>query len=125
MRVKPHKERPAQARRKQRREEFWIELCGWPIPARNTEWGRTAIKISTPLRAIFLHLWPHACHPSRLGQQFQFFGVESRLQRSVGAVHADLEHRNDRSRVAWVADVTPITWRYPDAIADIQLGPRL
>lgn len=36
---KPHEEKPAQARKKERGEEFWIEVCGRPVPARNTEDG--------------------------------------------------------------------------------------
>jgi hypothetical protein len=36
---KPHEAKPGQARKKERGEEFWIELCGRPIPARNTEDG--------------------------------------------------------------------------------------
>lgn len=40
---KPHEEKPGQARKKERDEEFWIELCGRPIPARNTEDGIRAV----------------------------------------------------------------------------------
>src|SRR5262245_38030107 len=40
---KPHEQKPGQARKKERNEEFWIELCGWPIPARNTEDGIRAV----------------------------------------------------------------------------------
>jgi hypothetical protein len=40
---KPHEEKPGQARKKERGEEFWIELCGRPIPARNTEDGVRAV----------------------------------------------------------------------------------
>src|SRR5437899_1828144 len=36
-RFKPHEEKPHQARERERGEEFWIELCGRPLPARNTE----------------------------------------------------------------------------------------
>ena len=41
---KPHEEKPTKAREKQRREEFWIELLGRPVPARNTEDGMRAVK---------------------------------------------------------------------------------
>lgn len=41
---KPHEEKPAKAREKERGEEFWIELCGRPIPARNTDDGIRAVK---------------------------------------------------------------------------------
>jgi hypothetical protein len=40
---KPHEEKPGQARKKERGEEFWIELCGRAIPARNTEDGIRAV----------------------------------------------------------------------------------
>jgi hypothetical protein len=40
---KPHEEKPGQARKKERGEEFWIELCGRPIPARNTDDGIRAV----------------------------------------------------------------------------------
>jgi hypothetical protein len=40
---KPQEEKPGQARKKERGEEFWIELCGRPIPARNTEDGIWAV----------------------------------------------------------------------------------
>lgn len=41
---KPHEEKPHEARKKERGEEFWIELCGRPVPARNTEDGIRAVK---------------------------------------------------------------------------------
>src|SRR6266566_2245062 len=31
----PHEEKPKKAREKERGEEFWIELCGRPVPAKN------------------------------------------------------------------------------------------
>ena len=34
---KPHEEGAKEAREKERGEEFWIELCGRPLPAKNTE----------------------------------------------------------------------------------------
>src|SRR5262249_29274824 len=34
---KPHEEGAKEAREKERGEEFWIELCGRPLPERNTE----------------------------------------------------------------------------------------
>jgi hypothetical protein len=41
---KPHEEGTKQARAKAHGEEFWIELCGRAIPARNTENGIRAAK---------------------------------------------------------------------------------
>ena len=41
---KPHEEKAKTARQKERGEEFWIELCGRPVPARNTEDGIRAVK---------------------------------------------------------------------------------
>src|SRR6202023_2771394 len=41
---KPHEEKPRKAREKERGEDFLIELCGRPIPARNTEDGIRAVK---------------------------------------------------------------------------------
>jgi len=36
--------KPQEARKKERGEEFWIELCGRPVPAKNTEDGIRANK---------------------------------------------------------------------------------
>src|SRR5580704_10653889 len=36
--------KPQEARKKERGEEFWIELCGRPVPAKNTEDGIRAVK---------------------------------------------------------------------------------
>jgi hypothetical protein len=41
---KPHEEKPHEARKKERGEEFWIELCGRPVPAKNTKDGIRAVK---------------------------------------------------------------------------------
>jgi hypothetical protein len=41
---KPHEEKPTNAREKERGEEFWIELCGRPVPAKNTEDGIRAVQ---------------------------------------------------------------------------------
>jgi len=41
---KPHEEGAKEAREKERGEEFWIELCGRPLPAKNTEDGIRAVK---------------------------------------------------------------------------------
>jgi hypothetical protein len=35
---------PHEARKKERGEEFWVELCGRPVPARNTEDGIRAVR---------------------------------------------------------------------------------
>jgi hypothetical protein len=41
---KPQEEKPHKAREKERGEEFWIELCGRPVPAKNTDDGIRAVK---------------------------------------------------------------------------------
>jgi hypothetical protein len=41
---KPHEEKATNAREKERGEEFWIEVCGRPVPAKNTEDGIRAVK---------------------------------------------------------------------------------
>jgi hypothetical protein len=41
---KAHEDGAKQARAKEHGEEFWIELCGRAIPARNTENGIRAVK---------------------------------------------------------------------------------
>jgi hypothetical protein len=41
---KPHEEKPHKAREKERGEEFWIELCGRPVPAKNTDDGIRAVR---------------------------------------------------------------------------------
>src|SRR5271157_19337 len=41
---KPHEEKPKKAREKERGEEFWIEVCGRPVPAKNTDDGIRAVK---------------------------------------------------------------------------------
>src|SRR5690242_5436636 len=46
---KPHEEKPHKAREKKRGEEFWIEVCGRPVPARNTEEGIRAVKGAEPI----------------------------------------------------------------------------
>jgi hypothetical protein len=40
---KPHEETPTKAREKERGEELWIEICGRPVPAKNTETGIRAV----------------------------------------------------------------------------------
>ncbi len=40
---KPHVEGAEKVREKKRGEEFWIEICGRPIPAKNTEEGIRAV----------------------------------------------------------------------------------
>jgi hypothetical protein len=40
---KPHEGGPKQAREKEGGEEFWIELCGRPLPTRNTDEGIRAV----------------------------------------------------------------------------------
>jgi hypothetical protein len=41
---RPHEDKPTKAREKDRGEEFWIELLGRPVPAKNTEDGIRAMK---------------------------------------------------------------------------------
>jgi hypothetical protein len=41
---KPHEEKPKKGREKKQGEEFWIELCGRPVPAKNTEDGIRAVR---------------------------------------------------------------------------------
>jgi hypothetical protein len=41
---KPHEGKAKDAREKKRGEEFWIEICGRPIPAKNTADGIRAVK---------------------------------------------------------------------------------
>ena len=36
---KPLEEKPKAARQKERGEQFWVEICGRPVPARNTAEG--------------------------------------------------------------------------------------
>ena len=40
---KPHEDGAEAARQKERGHEFWIELCGRPLPVRNTEAGVRAV----------------------------------------------------------------------------------
>jgi len=40
---KPHEEKPKAVRERERGEQFWIELCGRPVPAKNTPDGRRAV----------------------------------------------------------------------------------
>jgi hypothetical protein len=46
---KPHEEGAKKARQQPRGEEFWIELCGRPIPAKNTEEGIRAVTGAKPI----------------------------------------------------------------------------
>jgi hypothetical protein len=41
---KPHEDKPHKAREKGKGEQFWIEICGRPVPAKNTEAGIRAVK---------------------------------------------------------------------------------
>ena len=41
---KPHEQKPKQAREKERGERFFIEVCGRPVPAVNTDEGIRAVK---------------------------------------------------------------------------------
>jgi len=46
---KPHEEKPHKARKRERGEEFWIEVCGRPVPATNTDEGIRAVKDAEPI----------------------------------------------------------------------------
>jgi hypothetical protein len=46
---KPHEEKPKKARDKQRGEQFWVEVCGRPVPATNTEEGIRAVRGRKPI----------------------------------------------------------------------------
>lgn len=46
---KPHEKKPKKARAKKRGEEFWIEVCGRPVPARTTKEGIRAVKGAEPI----------------------------------------------------------------------------
>jgi hypothetical protein len=41
---KPHEQKAKEARDKKRGEEFWIEVCGRPVPAKNTDDGLRAVQ---------------------------------------------------------------------------------
>jgi hypothetical protein len=41
---KPQEQKAAEARKKERSEEFWIEVCGRRVPAKNTDDGIRAVK---------------------------------------------------------------------------------
>ena len=41
---KPHEEKPTKAREKDRGEKLWIEICGRPVPSKNTDDGIRAVK---------------------------------------------------------------------------------
>jgi hypothetical protein len=43
---KPHEEKPSKAREKESGEEFWIEVLGRPVPAKNTDEGIRAVKVA-------------------------------------------------------------------------------
>lgn len=46
---KPHEEKPKKAREKERGEQFWIEVCGRLVPAKNTDDGIRAVRGSKPI----------------------------------------------------------------------------
>jgi hypothetical protein len=41
---KPQEQKAKEAREKKRGEEFWVEVCGRPVPAKNTNDGIRAVK---------------------------------------------------------------------------------
>jgi hypothetical protein len=46
---KPHEEKAKKAREKERGERFWIEICGRPVPATNTDDGIRAVRGGKPI----------------------------------------------------------------------------
>ena len=46
---KPHEEKPHRAREKEPGEEFWIEICGRPVPVVNTDEGIRAVQGARPI----------------------------------------------------------------------------
>jgi hypothetical protein len=46
---KPHEEKAKKAREKERGEQFWIEVCGRPVPAMNTDNGIRAVRGRNPI----------------------------------------------------------------------------
>jgi hypothetical protein len=46
---KPRPERVKEARKRERGEEFWVELCGRAVPAKNTPDGVRAVSGDTPI----------------------------------------------------------------------------
>jgi hypothetical protein len=46
---RPHEEKAGKARERKRGVEFWIEICGRPVPARNTQAGVRAVKGAEPI----------------------------------------------------------------------------
>jgi hypothetical protein len=46
---KPHEERAKKAREKERGERFWIEVCGRPVPATNTDEGIRGVRGRNPI----------------------------------------------------------------------------
>ena len=46
---KPQEEKPHKAREKEQGEEFWIAVCGRPVPAKNTDDGIRAVKGAEPI----------------------------------------------------------------------------
>ena len=46
---KPQEQKAKEAREKKRGEEFWVEVCGRPVPAKNTDDGIRAVKGDTAI----------------------------------------------------------------------------
>jgi hypothetical protein len=46
---KRHEEKPKKAREKERRERFWIEVLGRPVPGTNTDDGIRAVRGRNPI----------------------------------------------------------------------------
>ena len=46
---KPHEEKPKKAREKERGETFLIDVCGRPVPVKNTDDGIRAVRGNKPL----------------------------------------------------------------------------
>jgi hypothetical protein len=78
---KPHEEKPGAARKKERGEEFWVELLGRPVPAASTEDGIRAVKGAEVIEPEGVHRYLE----SKFGDDLKSvrFGMQ-RLAESYG-----------------------------------------
>jgi len=68
----PRPEKVKEARKRRRGEEFWVELCGRPVPAKNTEDGVRAVSGDKPIEPGSVQRY--------LGQKF---GEDLKLARAA------------------------------------------
>jgi hypothetical protein len=71
---KPHEENLHKAREKERGEEFWIELCGRAVPAKNTEDGIRAVRGTQVIEPDSVRRY-----------------LESKFGKNLGAVHSAMQ----------------------------------